>query len=232
VRQNAMASAGAAVAAMIGPDVETAATATVMVMRSAVGGSSSTAGTADASLPVTRKVWPMDAAAISALIDEATKKAGLVWVRAAGQAQRAQGVWHVWQDGSAYVLTGGLEQSAPSLGERGYVTVPSKDKKSRLVTWVADVSVVHPESELWDAVVPALQVKRLNSPDGDEAPQRWARDCTLYRLTPTGEVTETPDAPSTISHATPPPASSARTRVPRPMHVRGRPPVRTRGREP
>jgi len=165
----------------------------------------------------------MDAAAIAALIDEATKKSGLVWVRPSGHGHHAQGVWHVWQDGSVWVLSGGLEQPLPDLGDHAHVTVRSKDKGARLVTFVATASRVQPGSPEWDAVVPTLTAKRLNLPDGDEAPNRWARDSTLWRLTPTGDVTESPDAPSTSSHAVAPPPSKARTRVPRPLHLRGRP---------
>jgi hypothetical protein len=173
----------------------------------------------------------MDAAAVSALVDEATKKSGLIWVRPSGPGRHAQGVWHVWQDGAAWVLAGGLEQALPDLTERAYVTVRSKDKGARLVTWVAQVTRVEPDSEQWQAVVPALLAKRLNLPDGEEAPRRWARESVLWRLAPTGEVTETPDAPSTTSHAVAPPASPARSRVPRPLHLRGRPAVRGRKRE-
>lgn len=165
----------------------------------------------------------MDDAAIAALVDEATKKSGLVWIRPAGERQHSQPVWHLWQDGSAYVLTGGIEQQMPALADRAYVTVRSKDKGSRLVTWVAAVEVVEPESEQWEAVVPNLLGKRLNLPDGEAAAQRWALECTLYKLTPTGDVTETPDQPTTHAHAVPPLPSPARSRVPRPWHVRGRP---------
>jgi hypothetical protein len=172
----------------------------------------------------------MDADAIAALIEEATKKSGLIWVRPAGERQHAQPVWHLWQDGSAYVLTGGIEQAAPTLTDRAYVTVRSKDKGSRLVTWVADVGVVEPDSEQWAAVIPNLLGKRLNLPDGEAAAQRWAGECVLYRLTPTGDVTETPDQPTTHAHAVPPPPSPARSRVPRPLHLRGRP--AQRGKKP
>jgi hypothetical protein len=165
----------------------------------------------------------MDAEALGTLIDEASKKSGLIWVRAAGPGQHAQPVWHVWQDGAAWVLTGGLEQPLPDLGDRAYVTVRSKDKGSRLVTWVADASRVEPDSQAWNDVAPALLAKRLNLPDGDEAPQRWARECTLWRLSPTGDVTESPDHPSTGSHVVEPPPTRARSHVPRPLHLRGRP---------
>ena len=172
----------------------------------------------------------MDAEALRTLIDEASKKSGLIWVRPSGPGQHAQAVWHVWQDGAAWVLTGGLEQPLPDLGERAYVTVRSKDKGARLVTWVAQPSRVDPQSPEWNDVTPTLLAKRLNLPDGDEAPKRWARECVLWRLAPTGEVTESPDEPSTGSHAVAPPPSKARSHVPRPLHVRGRP--ARRGRSP
>src|SRR5207248_9604932 len=131
-------------------------------------------------------------------------------------------VWHVWQDGAAWVLTGGTEQPLPDLGDRAYVTVRSKDKGARLVTWVADVGRVDPDSQEWSDVTPTLLAKRLNLPDGAEAPKRCARECTLWRLFPTGDVTESPDRPSTGSHAVEPPATQARSHVPRPLHLRGR----------
>jgi len=168
---------------------------------------------------------------IPTLLDEATKKSGLIWVRPTGRGHHAQGVWHVWQDGAAWVLCGGLEQPLPDLGTKAYVTVRSKDKGSRLLTWVADAARVEPGSDEWQTVVPTLQAKRLNSPDGDEAPQRWARECTIWRLTPTGDVTETPDSPSTTSHAVAPPPTNARSHVPRPLHLRGRPARRGRARD-
>ena len=173
----------------------------------------------------------MDAAAIATLIEEATKKSGLIWVRPAGQGRHAQAVWHVWQEGSAWVLTGGIEQPLPELADRAYVTVRSKDKGARLLTWVADVSLVAPDSAEWNGVVPTLLAKRLNLPDGDEAPKRWARECTLWRLAPTGDVTESPDQPSTGSHAVEPPPTRARSHVPRPLHLRGRPARRGRAKE-
>ncbi|MDQ1694791.1 MAG: hypothetical protein QOJ03_144, partial [Frankiaceae bacterium] len=112
--------------------------------------------------------------------------------------------------------------------DRAFVTLRSKDKGARLLTIVADVHVVEPAGEEWTAVLPALLSRRLNLPDGERAAERWARECVLRRLTPTGDVTETPDEPSTSSHASAPPASVARSRVPRPLHLRGRP-ARNRG---
>lgn len=174
----------------------------------------------------------MDAAAIATLVEDAVKKSGLVWVQAAGAKKASQPVWHVWHDGAIYVLTGGLEQPAPGgldgldpdkAAARALVTVRGKDTNGRLATFETAVARVTPDSEEWAAVVPNLQAKRLNLPDGEAAPARWARECTLWQLRPTGEVTETVDDPSTASHAVAPPPSPGRSRVPRPLHLRGRP---------
>jgi hypothetical protein len=171
----------------------------------------------------------MDADALSALVNEAAKKSDLIWVRAAEPGYRSQAMWHLWQDGAFWLLTGGLEQPAPEdLAERALVTLRSKDKGSRLTTIEADVSVVDPASDDWAAIAKALQTERLNLPDSEQAQARWARECTLYRLVPTGAVVETPDDPSTTAHRAAPPPTPARSRVPRPWHLRGRP-SRNRG---
>jgi hypothetical protein len=174
-------------------------------------------------------VWQaaaVDSATATALVDESARRAGLIWVRRQGSDAPARPLWHAWVDGKAYLLTGGIEQPMPEGldddGARAEVTVASKDKRSRLIVWVGDVSTVSSGGDQWEAVVPALQAKRLNSPDGEAAPTRWARDCRVLQITPTGEVLETPDAPSMASHATPPPPTPATTPVPRPWHLFGR----------
>lgn len=171
----------------------------------------------------------MEATAIAALVEESAKKSGLLWVRPTGPRQRAQPLWQVWHDGAIYVLTGGIEQPAPEgLADHAFVILRSKDKGSRLLTIEATVEVVAPDTDEWAEVAALLQTKRLNLPDAEQATERWRRECVVYRLRPTGEVAETPDDPSTSSHAAAPPASPARTRVPRPLHLRGRP-RRSRG---
>lgn len=161
-----------------------------------------------------------DPALAPLLIDEATKKSGLVWV---ATDQGAGPVWLLWQDGSAYLLTGPGEQPSPGLADTGRatVTVRSKDKGSRLVTWVADVSALAAGSEDWTSVAPALIGKRLNLPDLDSAADRWARECQIHRLTPTGELTETPGTMPAGSLAAAPPSSPAATEVPMPFTVGG-----------
>jgi len=147
-----------------------------------------------------------------ALIAEATKRAGLIWITvpgnggtgqgSAGQGSAGQGgtgqdrprpAWHVWRD-AAYVLTGPGEQDVPGLGEASQVTVtvPSKDTGGLLLRWTADVSRVQPGSAEWSGIIGALLAARLNEPTspGESPAERWARAGQVYRLTP-GENTDT-----------------------------------------
>lgn len=128
----------------------------------------------------------------SPLVEEATRRSALVWVTPDGAAA-PRPVWHVWHDGCAYVVVGGLEQSLPGAAEaaRAVVAVRSRERRGGLlVQWVAGVEVVEPGSAQWQQVVPVLHAARLNAPDGEEQPQRWARESTVLRLSPTGEQTE------------------------------------------
>jgi hypothetical protein len=96
---------------------------------------------------------------------------------------------------------------------RAAVTVRAKTTGGRIVTWAATVTRVPPGTEEWDRVIPELHAKRLNAPDGRQAPQRWARESTLLRLEPTGELLELADG----SGAAPPIPSPARTSGPLPF---------------
>ncbi|WP_318201540.1 hypothetical protein [Streptomyces sp. SCL15-4] len=130
-----------------------------------------------------------------ALIEEAAKKSGLVWVRGAG-APAARALWHVWHDGAVCVVGDGPgEQPLAGLADGGSaeVSVRSKDKGGRLVTFPVTVSEAAPGTEAWEATVAELKGKRLNAVDGEEMPARWARECRVLRLVPTGEVTPLPD---------------------------------------
>ncbi|MFG3283092.1 hypothetical protein [Streptomyces sp. NPDC048111] len=148
-----------------------------------------------------------------ALVEEATKKSGLIWVRGTQGAERA--LWHAWLDGAAYVVGGGPgEQPLDGLADGGtaLVTVRSKDKGGRLVAWTASVSEIPAGCEAWDTAVAELKGKRLNAPDGEAMPARWAAQCRLLRLTPAGPLEPAPDG----SLAAAPPASPATTRHPVP----------------
>jgi hypothetical protein len=157
------------------------------------------------------------------LIDEATKKSGLVWVTTSAGVSP---VWLLWHEGSAYVLSGPGEQSADGLADGGTatVTVRSKDKGGRLVSWEAGVVALSPGTEAWDTVVPLLMGKRLNLVDGEAAAGRWAREATIHRLTPTGQLLEAPGPSGSMpdgSLAGPPPPTPAATDVPMPFTVGG-----------
>jgi hypothetical protein len=139
-----------------------------------------------------------------ALVEEATKKSGLIWVSGGGApAAHAQGpgvpsraLWHVWHEGAVCLVGDGPgEQPLPGLVDGGpaVVTVRSKDKGGRLVTWDATVVELAPRSPEWDAAVAELKGKRLNAPDGEAMPERWARECRVLRLEPTGTTASLPD---------------------------------------
>jgi hypothetical protein len=137
-----------------------------------------------------------------ALIAEATKRAGLIWITVPGPGGSGAGggagpggagdgrprpVWHIWRD-AAYVLTGPGEQDVPGLGDAGQVTVavPSKDTGGLLLRWTARVSRVEPGSAEWSEIIGALLAGRLNEPasPGESPAERWARTGQVYRLTP------------------------------------------------
>ncbi|MBZ9643387.1 hypothetical protein [Streptomyces sp. PSKA30] len=129
-----------------------------------------------------------------ALVEEATKKSGLIWVKGPGAAARA--LWHVWHEGAACVVGDGPgEQPLPGLadGAAAEVTVRSKDKGGRLVSWTAKVVELTPGSEAWEAAVAELKGKRLNAPDGEAMTERWGRECRVLRLEPTGTTQPLPD---------------------------------------
>ncbi|MFD7666948.1 hypothetical protein [Streptomyces sp. NPDC059788] len=137
-----------------------------------------------------------------ALIEEATKKSGLIWVQ--GTTGPARALWHVWHDGAACVVGAGSDGAQRSAGpaaeqplhdlglldgSTATVTVRSKDKGGRLVGWQARVTELTPDGEAWQAAVEDLKGKRLNAPDAETMPRRWARECRVLRLEPVTDAT-------------------------------------------
>ncbi|MEV7754775.1 hypothetical protein ACFYMX_13975 [Streptomyces griseofuscus] len=130
-----------------------------------------------------------------ALIEEAAKKSGLLWVRGA-QASAAHAVWHVWHEGAVCLVGDGPgEQPLTGLADGGTaeVTVRSKDKGGRLVSFTAAVREQAPGTAQWEAAVAELKGKRLNAPDAEVMTDRWARECRVLRLVPTGAVAALPE---------------------------------------
>jgi hypothetical protein len=169
-----------------------------------------------------------------ALVEEATKKSGMLWL-ALPDLPYPRAAWHVWHvppatdaegepAGAAYVVTGGIEQPLPGLpeAERITVTARSKDKGSRLVSWVAEVGQVEPGSEEWASVVPVLAKARLNAPDGEHQTERWADEAYIIRLSPTGDVIESPGNVSGEHPTIRPVPSPATTTGKTPFMIKGR----------
>ncbi|MGW9027036.1 hypothetical protein ACWGQ5_23245 [Streptomyces sp. NPDC055722] len=149
-----------------------------------------------------------------ALVEEATKKSGLIWVQGA-LPDPPRALWHVWHEGAACVVGDGLgEQPLIGLSDGGdaLVTVRSKDKGGRIVTWPAKVVELAQGSPEWEAAVAELKGKRLNAPDGEEMPERWRRECRVLRLEPAGATVALPSD----SQAAPPVPTPATTRRPIP----------------
>lgn len=149
-----------------------------------------------------------------ALIEEATKKSGLIWVK--GPAGPSRALWHVWHEGAAHLVGGPGEQPVDELGlaegATATVTVRSKDKGGRLVSWTASVSELPARGEEWTAAVAELKGKRLNATGAERLEERWAEECRVLRLTPSGATADLPDG----SLAAVPLATPATTREPMP----------------
>lgn len=150
---------------------------------------------------------------LAALVEEATKKSGLVWLDYPG-ADRSRPAWHVWHGGAAYVVSGGDEQPLPGIerATRVLVTVRAKDSRARLLTWVAEAATVRHGTDEWASAAEALRAARLNASQSESLVLVWGADCTITRLAPTGEVVERPGAQQTGSLAAPPLPSPATTR--------------------
>ncbi|MFJ2767772.1 hypothetical protein [Streptomyces sp. NPDC087300] len=148
-----------------------------------------------------------------ALVEEATKKSGLIWVQ--GEDSPARALWHVWHEGAAHLVGDGPgEQPLPGLVDGGTaeVTVRSKDKGGRVVAWTGRVSELAPGSEPWDAAVAELKGKRLNASDAEGITVRWAEQCRVVRLTPLDGVAELPE--ESLAAAPLPTVATTRQAVP------------------
>lgn len=166
------------------------------------------------------------------IIDAATKKSDLIWLslpdQRAATGQSTRPAWHLWHQGAAYLVFDGSEQRMPGLAEADsvVVTVRSKDKWGTVVAWRAAVETVPPGSPVWNEVTPLLVGKRLNNRDGDAAPARWAKECVIARLVPTGDLIEEPGNLRSDSRRESPAPSPASTETRVPITFHGRPKAR------
>jgi hypothetical protein len=123
------------------------------------------------------------------VLEEALKKSTVVWVEVPGQAdtgERAVPVWYGVLDGRVYVLVGGSEQHVPGLAEaeRAVLIARSKEQQSLVAEVEAAARVVEPSDPLYARVASVLLPRRLNLRDGEQAVDRWRKECTLVELTP------------------------------------------------
>jgi hypothetical protein len=153
------------------------------------------------------------------LVDEAMKKAVIAWLTTPGNLP--YGVWCMWQEDALYLVSGPGEQPAPGLAGASAAQVTVRgDHGGRVLTWTAEVSRVEPGSEEWTKVVPQLAGKRLNATGtADETGARWAGECVVSRLVPTGELTEAGPSLPDASGAAPPPPTEATRRPAKPFRL-------------
>lgn len=161
----------------------------------------------------------------AALVTEATKGSGLLWLGVGSAAPRP--AWHAWSEGVAYVVHAredvpSAEQPVPGLGQADAVDVLVRgDRNGRVVTWRASVSHLSPGTPEWDDAVALLAPSRLNENDPPSVPATWAATCGIVRLTPTEELSEQPGRYDPSSHSAPPAPSPATTVTKKP-YVLGR----------
>jgi hypothetical protein len=132
---------------------------------------------------------PWSAGSGTDVLDEALKKSTVVWVEVPGEAgtgDRAVPVWYGTLDGRVYVLVGGSEQRVPGLAEaeRAVLIARSKEQQSLVAEVEATARVVDPSDPLYGRVASVLLPRRLNLRDGEQAVDRWRKECTLVELTP------------------------------------------------
>ncbi len=155
---------------------------------------------------------------VTALLSEAMNKTGVLWVDAEGD--RPWPVWHVWDDGAAYVVSGPGEQPLPWLPKDVRLMLKSKDTGGRLLTVPAHTYVLSPESDMWVRAADLLKASRLNAVD--DCFTRWANHCTITAFLPYGQPLERPGSYDTGSGRDQPARTAATTTSWRPWHWHGR----------
>lgn len=114
---------------------------------------------------------------------ELARRTSTCWV---GVGDRTRAVWCAWAAGGLCVVSGGDEQAPLEVDDGAEVEVllRSRDTGGRLPAWSGTVSVVRPGDEAWPEVTDALVAQRLNLPDPQAAPARWAATSTVHRIVP------------------------------------------------
>jgi hypothetical protein len=139
-----------------------------------------------------------------ALVAELARKSAVCWI-GYGEPHREHLVWHVWHDDAIGVVAGGEEQPLPGVEEctEVVVTLRAKTTRHRLATCRARVERIVPGTEQWESLVPVLVSSRLNLPDQQTAPTRWASASVVLRLTPVQVLTAPGSLPDDSGAAVP-----------------------------
>jgi hypothetical protein len=134
-------------------------------------------------------------------VADLAKKSSVAWIRVGAQTFP---VWHEWVESTddagktvgAICVVGspesdGSEQPLPPIGDGDAAVVLLRSKADRQLAAAVPVvaSIVRPGSELWEPVTAALRAGRLNAPDLPTMTDRWARECVVLRLVPSGVPT-------------------------------------------
>ncbi|MBB2985867.1 hypothetical protein [Terracoccus luteus] len=158
---------------------------------------------------------PLD---VTALLGEAMSKSGLFWVDVEGD--RTWPVWHVWDDGAAYVVSGPGEQPLPWLPPEVRLILRSKDTGGRLLTVRAHAHVLRPGTGTWVRAAELLRASRLNAVD--DSWSRWADECTVTAFLPFDAPLEAPGSFADADGRDVPARTTATTAAWRPWHWKGR----------
>jgi hypothetical protein len=161
------------------------------------------------------------------LISAAGRKSDIAWIGPVGG--RLLGLWCEWDDDALLIVTDGDEQPDPGLvdARRCVVSLRSKDKGVRIVTFEAVAHRLAPGSPEWEHAVGVLRDGRLNAPDHDTMLERWARESAVWRLSPTDTLLEAPGRMHTDSQRAEPAPTPAVTSGPPPLLMGKKPPRRT-----
>jgi hypothetical protein len=125
----------------------------------------------------------------SAAVQEALKKSTIMWLRWQHGGQTLQSpVWFVYDNKTSkiYVLSGEREQMLPGASEmrEADVILRSKGKDIRIAEITANVRLVSPSDDDWDALAQKVAEKRLNVPGlPEDLADRWRDTCDLLELT-------------------------------------------------
>jgi hypothetical protein len=159
---------------------------------------------------------------LSALLGEAMSKSGLLWIDV--PEDRTWPAWHVWDETTAFVVSGPGEQPLPWLPKEVNLILRSKDTGGRILTTRAHAVALGPGSPEWIHAAELLRAARLNAVD--DSVTRWARECTITALTPFGSPLEMPGAYTALDLRAEPARTTATTTSWRPWHWKGRGPRR------